>query len=64
MGEPQTPNFYDFGTCERVPGSPNQFFLSLEAPGYLTKSIKFPGTSFKNIIVVKLNTWDFENLES
>ena len=27
MGEPETPPFYDFGTFERVHGSPNKLFF-------------------------------------
>ena len=30
MGEPKNPQFFDFGTFGRVPGSPNQQFSSLE----------------------------------
>ena len=38
MEEPKTPYFYDFWIWGRVPGFQNQLCLSLETPGYLTKS--------------------------
>ena len=40
MGEPETPHVYDVGIFERVPGSRNQLFLSLETPGYLKNQEK------------------------
>ena len=53
MGESQTQHFYDFGTFERVPKPRNQLFLSLETPGYLTKSrrsqLNFENTMFLNV---------------
>ena len=42
MGEPQTPQFYDFETFERAPKPQNQNYLSLETPGYLTTSKENP----------------------
>ena len=33
MGEPQTPDLYDFWIFERALSSRNQLFLSLETPG-------------------------------
>ena len=35
MGEPQTHNFYDFGTFERARSSQNQHFVILETKGHL-----------------------------
>ena len=37
MGETETPHFYDFGIFGSVPEPPNQYYLSFETPGYLTK---------------------------
>ena len=34
MGETQTPHFYDFWIFGRVPEPQNQYYLSLETPGY------------------------------
>ena len=47
MGEPQTPHFCHFGFFGHVPGSQNQYYLSLETPGYLTKIKKQPWNIFK-----------------
>ena len=52
MGEPQTPNFYDFGTFGRVPEPRNQYYLSLETPGYLkqeTAPIIFKSIILENV---------------
>ena len=53
MGEAQTPHFYDFGIFEPVTKPQNQLVLSLETPGYLTKSINSL-EHLKNIIFVNL----------
>ena len=37
MGEPETPQFYDFGIFERALSSQNQLFVSLETQGYVKK---------------------------
>ena len=61
MGETKTPHFYDFGTFGRVPGSPNQYYLSLETPGYLneTKTQSF----LKDVIFINLKILDSETFE-
>ena len=35
MGESKNPHFYDSGIFGRVPEPQNQYYLSLETPGYL-----------------------------
>ena len=56
MGEPQTPNFYDFGTFEPVTNPQNQLFLSLETLGHLTKFKKNP-KHFQTISFINLGIW-------
>ena len=59
MGEPKTPHFYNFGISERVPGSQNQYYLSLETPGHLNKSTK--NQTFESTICMIFNFVDFKN---
>ena len=42
-------HFYDFGTFGRVPGSPNQLFVSLDTPGDFKRSEANPKPFLKNI---------------
>ena len=37
MGETENPHFYDFETFGRVPEPQNQYYSSLETPGYFNK---------------------------
>ena len=50
MREPQTPHFYDFGISGRVPEPQNQYYLSLETPGYLNEIKKEPWGIFQKIL--------------
>ena len=60
MGEPKNPNFYDFGTLGRVPGSPN-------TSGYHTHSKKNRKSFYKlRIMFINVNIleiWNFEIVE-
>ena len=47
MGEPQTPHFYEFWIFGHVPGSQNQFFLSVETSGHLKYPEKVPNHFWK-----------------
>ena len=47
MGETQNPHFYDFGIFGAVHEPQNQYYLSLETPGYLTKSKNIPSYLWK-----------------
>ena len=58
MGEPQTPNFYDFGTFERTLSSPNQLFLSLETPGHQNKNMKRTNDTFSKYTFANM-FWKF-----
>ena len=55
MGEPKNPHFYDSGFFGRVPELQNQHYLSLETPGYLNESRKFPGTLETIIFFININ---------
>ena len=46
MGELETPSFHDFGISGRVHDSQNQYYLSLETPGYI-KQFKKMQKSFQ-----------------
>ena len=66
MGEPENPNFYDFGISERVPETQDQLLLSLETPesskesknkpkiifreDYFGKSHKYGNPTFREIL--------------
>ena len=56
MGDPQTPHFHDFGISGRVPEPQNQYYSSLETPGYLNKSRKIRGTCSKHISLKSKNS--------
>ena len=43
MGESINPQFDDFGLFGCVPEPQNQYYLSLETPGYQTKIKENPG---------------------
>ena len=54
MGEAKTPHFYGFWIFEPVTKPKKQLFLSLQTPGWLKVSRKFPGTISKHIMFVNL----------
>ena len=62
MGEPETLDFYDFGSFERVPKPQKQLSLSLETPGHLNKSRKnvehFGNMFFINVKLLGLPNFD------
>ena len=55
MGEPESPSFYDFRIFGRVPGSQNQYHLSLETPGYQKQIKGNPCNIFQHSIFGKFN---------
>ena len=63
MGEAQTPHFYDFGIFEPVTKPQNQYYLSLETPGYSKKSRKIPGIFLENIIFIKSRNLEIQNFD-
>ena len=52
MGEPNNPQFYDFGIFGRVPEPQNQYYLPFETAGYLKEIMKTSKPLFENIMFV------------
>ena len=52
MGELKNPHLYDFGIFGRVPEPQNQYYLSLETPGYVKQFKKQLWIICENIIFI------------
>ena len=60
MGEPENPHAHDFGMFESGPETQNQYYLSLETPGYLKS---FKKANLKNMICVNSNLLELQHLD-
>ena len=64
MGKPETPHFCDFGIFGRVPEPQNQYYLSLEAPGYAKTNREDPWRILENIMSINLKMLDIQNCDN
>ena len=64
IGEAETLHFYDLGTFGRVPGSPNQLFVSSGPQDTFTNPRQNPKSFFENAIATSLKFWEIEHFES
>ena len=63
-GEPQTAQFYDFGTFERALSSKNQVFSYLETLGHLKEIKKNSWSIFKSVIFINLKMLELQHFEN
>ena len=55
---PKTPNYYDFGISGSVHDSQNQYYVSLETPGYFKKFKKNPKSVWIDIMLINRNIFE------